>query len=443
MTVVEQAAVVSVPETGVGATGDLWGHPKGLYVLFFTELWERFSFYGMQAILVYYMVKHLMFTQEKASWVWGWYSGSVYLTPFFGGLLADKYLGQRKTVIIGGVLMAIGHFMMAVESLFYPAMIFLIFGCGALKPNISTQVGSLYHEHDHRRDRAFNIFYLGINIGAFLSPLICGTLGEKLGWHYGFAMAGVGMIIGLIVYIWGQKHLAPDELMKARAAHTEHAPLTAEEKKRLWALFTLCALNILFWVAYEQQGNTMALWADQNTNRHILGRSWEMPASWFQAVNPAFMFVMTPLLCWLWAWQAKRKTEPSSISKMVIGCVALGAAFLPMAFIARCTPTGSLVSSGWLVGSLFFVTIGELYLSPIGLSVVTKLSPPRLVSRMMGLWFLSWFAGGYLAGYVGTFWEKMSKDHFFMMLAGMSFVAGLSIFLVAKPIHRAIGNIDE
>jgi len=434
---------VSLPAEKTDAAQDLWGHPKGLYVLFFTEMWERFSFYGMQAILVYYMIKHLMFSQEKASNVWGLYTGFVYFTPFFGGLLADKVLGQRRTVIIGGVLMAIGHFMMPFESLFYPALIVLIIGCGALKPNISTQVGSLYAEHDHRRDRAFSIFYLGINLGAFFSPLVCGTLGETFGWHYGFAAAGVGMLIGLAVYIWGQKYLAPDELMKFRAGQTEHAPLTPLDKKRIWALFVLCLLNIFFWVAYEQQGNTLALWADQNTNRHVFGGSWQMPASWFQAVNPAFMFFMTPLLCRLWTWQGGRNTEPSSITKMTIGCAFLGIAFLPMVLIARTMAPGAAVSSWWLISCLFFMTIGELYLSPIGLSLVTKMAPPRLVSRMMGLWFLSYFGGGYLSGWAGTFWEKVPKHNFFLLMTGVAFLAGLTIFLVARPIHKAIGNVDD
>ena len=189
------------------------GHPAGLYYLFFTEMWERFSYYGMRSLLVYYMIKQLMFTQGHASSIYGLYTGLVYFTPFFGGILADRYLGQRKTVFLGGILMAIGHFLMAVQSLFYPAMAFLIIGCGAFKPNISTQVGSLYEKGDHRRDRAFSIFYMGINLGAFFSPLVCVTLGELYGWHWGFGAAGVGMLVGLVVYALGQKHLAPDRIM--------------------------------------------------------------------------------------------------------------------------------------------------------------------------------------------------------------------------------------
>jgi POT family proton-dependent oligopeptide transporter len=335
--------------------------------------------------------------------------------------------------------------MLAVQSLFYPALIFLIIGCGALKPNISTQVGSLYAEHDPRRDRAFSLFYLGINLGAFFSPLVCGTLGETLGWHYGFAVAGVGMIVGLIIYLWGQKYLAPDEMSRHRAGLTAHVPLTEMERKRLYALLVLCVLNILFWVAYEQQGNTLALWADAQADRRICGGSWEMPASWFQAVNPAFMFVLTPFLCWFWARQSARKTEPSSISKMAMGSGFLALAFLPMLAAARqaAANPGSLTSSWWLIACLFFMTVGELYLSPIGLSLVTKLSPPRLVSRMMGLWFLSYFGGGYLSGLVGTLWEKIPKTDFFLWMAAVAALGGVSIVLVAKPIHRAVGNLDQ
>src|SRR5512147_2915538 len=265
-------------------------HPPGLYILFFTEMWERFSYYGMRSLLVYYMIKHLRFTQERSSEIYGLYTGFVYFTPLFGGLLADRFLGQRKTVIVGGVLMAIGHFLMAVESLFYPALGLLILGNGAFKPNISTQVGALYSPGDHRRDRAFSIFYMGINLGAFFSPLVCGTLGEKLGYHWGFAAAGVGMVIGLIVYLSGQKHLAPDLIMRNRQTGRQapREPMTREDRLKVGAIVAMMALSVVFWSVYEQQGNTMALWADSNTDRMVLG--WEMPASWFQAFNPLMIF---------------------------------------------------------------------------------------------------------------------------------------------------------
>jgi len=419
-------------------------HPAGLYVLFFTEMWERFSYYGMRALLVYYMTKHLLFTQEKSSQIYGLYTGFVYFTPFFGGLLADRILGQRRAVIVGGVLMAIGHFLMAFESLFFPALIFLIFGNGAFKPNISTQVGSLYPPGDHRRDSAFTIFYMGINLGAFFSPLICGTLGEKVGWHYGFGAAGVGMVIGLMIYIWGQKYLAPDLLMQKAAAKKSakakaDEPLTHDDWLKIGAIAAMMLLNIVFWGVYEQQGNTMALWADANTDRMIFG--WEMPASWFQSFNPLMIFIFAPILTGVfWSWQNRRNKEPSSIAKMGIGCFLLAASFLIMLPPAQAAEAGAKASMWWLIGCTFVLTIGELYLSPIGLSLVTKVAPARIVSMMMGVWFLSSFFGNYLAGFLGTFWEKMPKQSFFLMLIAFSTLAGIAFFALLKPLKKAIGH---
>jgi POT family proton-dependent oligopeptide transporter len=414
-------------------------HPLGLYVLFFTEMWERFSYYGMRSLLVYYMIRHLQFTQERSSEIYGLYTGFVYFTPLFGGMLADRLLGQRRTVILGGVLMAIGHFLMAVESLFFPALVFLILGNGAFKPNISTQVGALYPVDDHRRDRAFSLFYMGINLGAFFSPLICGTLGEKIGFHWGFAAAGVGMVIGLLVYIRGQKHLAPDLIMKKRSrGPVSSEPMTREDWLKIGAIFVMMALSIVFWSVYEQQGNTMALWADANTNRMIFG--WEMPASWFQSFNPLMIFLFVPLLNSFWGWQDRRGKEPSSISKMGTGCILLAVAFLVLIPPARELATVPKASLWWLVACTFVLTLGEIYLSPIGLSLVTRIAPARIVSMMMGVWFLSSFFGNYLSGYLGTFWEKMSREYFFLLMFGLSFAAGLAFFALLKPLKKAIGQ---
>ncbi len=445
------------------------GQPKGLYVLFFTEMWERFSYYGMRALLVYYMLKYLflpenaqhvigfvavksgleavfgpMSDQALSSQIYGLYTGFVYFTPFFGGMLADRYLGQRKTVIIGGVLMAIGHFLMAFDSLFYIALLFLIAGNGAFKPNISTQVGLLYAPGDPRRDRAFNTFYMGINLGAFFSPLICGTLGETLGWHWGFGAAGVGMCLGLGVYLWGQKYLATDNLTRTRTEKVETQPLLREDWTRIWALVVLCALNIVFWGVYEQQGNTLALWADANTERHVLPFSdWEMPASWFQSVNPFFIFALTPLINILWARQAKKGKEPSSVIKMAIGCALLGAAFFFLIGGAHAMGADGRSSAWWLILSIFVLTVGEMYLSPVGLSLVTKLAPARLVSMLMGMWFLSSFFGNYMAGYLGTFWETMPKDGFFFMMVVLSIATGAIMFALVKPLRRAMAGADS
>jgi POT family proton-dependent oligopeptide transporter len=414
-------------------------HPRGLYFLFFTEMWERFSYYGMKALLVYYMMKHLLFSQEQASHVYGLYTGFVYFTPFFGGLLADRVLGQRRTVIVGAVLMAVGHFLMALESMFFPALLFLILGNGAFKPNISAQVGALYSQGDHRRDRAFSIFYLGINLGAFFSPLVCGTLGEVYGWHYGFGAAGIGMLVGLVIYLTGQKHLAPDFLARRTAESVPgDEPMSRDDRNKILGLVVLMIFATIFWGVYEQQGNTLALWADVNTDRHILG--WEMPASWFQAFNPAMIILLTPAITGFWSWQARRGKEPSSVAKMAIGCMLLGCSFVVMIFAARVSAGQQIVSLWWLFFCMLILTIGELFLSPVGLSLVTKLAPARMVSMLMGTWFLSSFAGNYLAGYLGTFWERMPKQSFFAILSLLSMGAGLGMFAVLRPLKRAIGH---
>ncbi len=418
-------------------------HPAGLYVLFFTEMWERFSYYGMRAILVYYMMRQLLFAQAKASQIYGLYTGLVYFTPLFGGIAADRWLGQRRSVIVGGVLMAIGEFTLMSQPLFYLGLFILIIGNGFFKPNISTQVGNLYAAGDHRRDRAFSIFYVGINVGALLSPFICGTLGERYGYKWGFCAAGIGMIAGLILYLWGQKHLAPDHLMKSsRAVAGSHEPLTAEDWKKIGALVVLCLLNIVFWATYEQQGNTLALWVQDNTNRtfHFFSRAWRMPASWFQAFNPAFIFLFTPAITSFWAWQQSRGKEPSSIAKMAIGCIFLGLSFLVLIPSARAVASGHKADLLPLTVCSVIITVGELYLSPVGLSLVTKLAPPRMVSMLMGMWFLSSAFGDYLCGYLGAFWTRMPHESFFLLLSALACGTGLGMFALLKPLKRAIAH---
>jgi POT family proton-dependent oligopeptide transporter len=418
----------------------LFGHPKGLYILFFTEMWERFSYYGMRSLLVFYMTKQLLFSHGEASRIYGLYTGLVYFTPLLGGIMADRWLGQRKSVVVGGVLMAIGHFLMAFESLFFIALIFLILGNGAFKPNISTQVGGLYPPGDSRRDRAFNIFYLGINLGAFMSPLFCGAVGEIYGWHYGFTLAGFGMILGLAVYLAGERHLVPVQEEKKAAVPVRKNNgsgrfMSGEDRHRLFALMSICIFVIVFWIAYEQQGNTLALWADEDTDRHIGG--WEIPATLFQSLNPLFIFLCTPLVTRLWAWQSRKGREPDSILKMSIGCILLGISFLIMIPAARLyMMDGTPVSMWWLVISTLVLTIGELYLSPIGLSLVTKLAPLHMVSMMMGVWFLSQFAGNFLAGYLGSFWDVMAKTHFFGMLSILCAATGMGILLYRRRLKR-------
>ncbi len=448
--------------------GTILGHPKGLFVLFFTEMWERFSYYGMRSLLVLYMVDHLFLRpdvgqsvlgfaairgslesvfgplapQPLASQIYGLYTAFVYLTPFFGGMLADRVLGQRKTVVLGAALMAIGHFLMASERLFFPALMFLILGNGAFKPNISTQVGLLYPQGDRRRDGAFTIFYMGINLGAFFSPLVCGTLGQTVGWHWGFGAAGVGMVLGLCLYLWGGRFLAPDVLTQRRAADgARKEPLTRDEWLRVGAIVVLCALNTAFWAVFEQQGNTMQLWADRNTNWSFLG--WTVPSTWYQAFNPAMIFIFAPILTVVWGWQAKRGAEPSSVVKMAIGCFLLGLSFVVMILASSGMEPDAQRSVLWLVATTFVLTIGELYLSPVGLSFVTKVAPARIVSMMMGAWFLSSFFGNYLSGYLGTFWEIMPRQRFFLMLTIIGVGTGLLTFLLAKPVDRIVAHHDR
>jgi POT family proton-dependent oligopeptide transporter len=446
------------------APAEIFGHPRGLTFLFTTEMWERFSYYGMRSLLVLYMTKYLLLpehsgdvrglltvksalegmfgpldVQPLSSQIWGLYTGLVYFTPILGGLLADRVLGQRRTVIVGAVLMAIGHFMMAIEPLFLVALLALILGSGAFKPNISTQVGGLYPPGDHRRDRAYSIFYVGINIGAFLAPLVCGTLGEKVGWHYGFAAAGVGMCIGLAIYLYALPLLPPDELHKARAAHVERKPLDRDQWRAVVALLILFIPNTLFWATYEKMGNTTILWIDTSVDRGIDVFGWtaQIPTTWFLAFNPFMIFAFTPFVVMLWARQAARGTEPSSVTKMALGCFGVTADNLVKAFAAFHAGSGQ-ASWLWVLGSLAVVTVGELYLSPVGLSLVTKVAPARILSMMMGVWLATNFAGGFLAGWLGSFWSRMEKPTFFLMIAAISALAGVVIFLCRWPLRGAL-----
>ena len=453
----------------LGSSRTILGHPPGLFVLFFTEMWERFAFYGMRSLLVLYMVNFLFlqpdvgqrvlgFTavrgalesifghldaQPLSSQIYGLYIAFVYLTPIFGGMLADRVLGQRKSVILGGILMAIGEFVLMSPKAFFVGLLVMILGNGAFKPNISTQVGGLYPEGDPRRDGAFTIFYMGINVGAFLSPLICGTLGQVFGWRYGFLAAGIGMILGLIFYLWGQRYLATDHLTRRKqsAAVAVREKMSPEEWWRVIALMVLCGINSFFWAIYEQQGNTMQLWADQHTSWRFFGIN--IPSTWYQAFNPLMIFTFAPLLTMVWTWQSRRRQEPSSVSKMAWGCLLLGLSFIVMIAAAQGMAPDARRSVLWLVGATVVITLGELYLSPVGLSFVTKVAPARMVSMMMGMWFLSNFVGNYLSGFLGTFWEKIPHTSFFMLMTGIGVGAGVLMFAAGPVLQRLTGGNDK
>jgi POT family proton-dependent oligopeptide transporter len=457
-------ASAELPRGGQGRPGDLFGHPRALTFLFGTEMWERFSYYGMRALLVLYMVKYLLHpahadaviglatlkgafewmfgelgVQPLASHIYGLYTGLVYLTPVFGGIIADRLLGQHRTILLGAAMMAVGHFMMAFEPLFLFALTTLILGNGCFKPNMSAQIGTLYAPGDHRRDRAYSIFYVGINIGAFLAPLVCGTLGEEVGWHYGFGAAGIGMTIALIVYVFAIPMLPRDELQIARDTGTAKKPLDRDEWRAILALLALFIPTSFFWATYEQSGNTIALWADDRTDRYIDLILWkgEIPVTWFQAFNPFMIFAFTPFVIGLWAWQARRGSEPSTVTKMALGCFGISLANLIMVGAAW-QAAGDSASWLWLLGYFVVLTIGELYTSPIGLSLVSKISPARMVSMMMGVWLATSFVGNFLAGWLGSFWSSMDKTMFFLMIAGIATLAGAVILAFDRPLRPIV-----
>ncbi|HEX4634668.1 MAG TPA: peptide MFS transporter, partial [Rhizomicrobium sp.] len=413
---------------------ELFGHPRGLTTLSTTEMWERFTYYGMRALFIYYLtmevllpghVEHVLFfpqvkafyewmsgplnVQQLSSLIYGTYTGLVYATPLLGGWIADNHLGQRKTVIIGILLMGTGQFMMTSQALLFPALLLMIFGTGFFKTNTTTQVGMLYAPGDSRRDRAYSVFYVGTNLGAFLSPLIAGTLGEAYGWRYGFAIAGLGMVAALIIYLYGWRSLPAEHRVEAHKQ--EPKPLTGAEWKSVGALILLVVPVTLWWACYEQQGNTIALWAMDNTDRTLIPGlvNWQMPATWFQSFNPLMIFSFTPFLIALWAAQAKKNREPNSLTKMVYGSFLQTASCLVLAFAAWYTG-GVKTSLLWLVLYSALVTLGELYLSPISLSLYSKVAPLKIASLMMAVNFLpNFLGGGLLQGYLGTYWTAMSK----------------------------------
>ncbi|HEY8213041.1 MAG TPA: peptide MFS transporter, partial [Methylocystis sp.] len=414
------------------------GHPRGLAFLFASEMWERFSYYGMRALLVLYMVEYLLKpermesalgldalrrgleslsgplgSQPFASQIYGLYTGLVYLTPVLGGLIADRWLGRSRTIVIGAMVMAAGHFMMAFDRLFLIALVLIATGCGFFKPNISIQVGELYSPTDARRDRAYSIFYVGINIGAFFAPLVCGTIGESIGWHYGFACAGVGMAIGLVTYVIGLPSLPAEPRRERRTRISQ----TREQFRRSFAiLMLLFAPSALFWAAFEQQGNTIALWAAQSTDRSVDFFGWraELPVTWVQAFNPLMIFLFTPPLVALWAWLARIGREPSTIGKLSLGCLGVAASYGVMAFAAW-NADGGEASWLWLLAYFAVITVSELHFSPIALSLVSHVAPEGSRSALMGVWFTSMFLGNLLAGWLGSFWSSLANVHFFLL----------------------------
>jgi len=438
------------------ATTKRKGHPAGLYLLFTTEMWERMSYYGMRALLVLYMVDKTRggfgWDEKWALQIYGLYTGLVYLTPVAGGFIADRFIGQRKAVTIGGILMMLGHFLMAApgEIAFYTALLLLILGNGMFKPNISTMVGGLYEPGDPRRDGAFTIFYMGINIGAFMSPLVCGTLGEKLGWHWGFGAAGVGMGLGLIAYLWGQNKylgnvgLSPAQrkaLPEAAEAKSTNDKLTKEEKDRIAVILILSLFVIFFWAAFEQAGGLMNLYTDQKVDRNVFG--WEVPTTWFQAVNPAIIVMFGPIFAALWVWLGRRQKDPPTPMKMSFGLLLLSFGFVLMMAASKQSEVAGKAGIYWIIGAYFFHTIGELCLSPVGLSMVTKLAPAKYASLLMGVWFLSSAVANYLAGYIGGFSQQLGEFQLFTSIAVTTSIAGVLLFILARKLKAMMHGAED
>lgn len=428
------------------------GHPKGLFVLFFTELWERFSFYGMKAILVLYMVASveeggLGWSDAKGLAILGYYQLLVYLMSVPGGFVADKLLGQRKSVYLGGLLLCAGHFLMAYPPVwaFYGALGLIILGVGLLKPNISTMVGELYPDGDPRKDAGFTIFYMGINVGAFAAGIAVGWLAYKYGWHWGFGLAGVGMLVGQAVYAYGQRYLGTAGQLKTRAEGTsavEKQPLTALEKRKIGLVLFSFFIVIIFWAAYEQAGGLLNLYTDRYTERNVLG--FEIPTAWFQSLNPLYIMIFAPAVAAFWVFLAKHKKEPSAIMKMGLGTVILGIGFIFMvgASLERGGDETVKSSALWLCMAYFFNTIGELALSPVSLSFITNMAPKRMTSQIMGWYFAVTGVAAWLASKIGTLADVLGELSVFSLIAAFTIFFGALLMIVAPKINK-IANISE
>jgi POT family proton-dependent oligopeptide transporter len=425
-----------------------------LATLFFTEMWERFSYYGMRALLLLYMVAPvekggLGFLTERGASIYGWYTFGVYAASIPGGWLADRFLGLYRAVLIGGIIIAAGHFCMAVPSqaTFFVGLWLIVLGTGLLKPNVSSIVGTLYQRDDPRRDAGFSIFYMGINLGAFIAPLICGYLGQKINWHWGFGAAGIGMTLGLVQYVLGKRHLAPAMERQEKAVGEElaqeseqHAAFTAVEWKRIAVIGILFLFSSLFWSAFEQAGSSLNLFADRLTRLSLFGR--EFPSSWFQSVQPMFVIIFSPVFAWIWLSLARRKKEPSSPGKFMLGLFFVGLSFLLLMPAASIAQSNNIrVSPMWLVGVYFLHTVGELCLSPVGLSMVTKLAPPRIVGLMMGVWFLSIALGNKLGGFIAGMFDRFPLPKIFGAVAATTIIAAVVLALLIRPIRKLMGGV--
>ncbi len=434
---------------------ELFGHPVGLYVLFFTEMWERFSYYGMRALFTLFLVAETTsqnpgfgWTNEEALALYGWYTMLVYISSVPGGWIADRLLGQKKTVMLGGALLCIGHAVLALNSemTFYIGCLFVILGVGCLKPNISSMVGGLYRPKDERRDLGFYIFYMGINIGGFLAPILCGWIGETYNWHYGFGLAAIGMFIGQGVYIWGQKFLPHVGNLISRKNEAEKAildrALTKIEKDRVKVLLLSFLLIILFWAAFEQAGGLMNLYASQKTDRNFFGL-FEVPASVFQSVNSFFIITLATAVGAFWLRWRKKGKEASSLFKMAVGLIimALGFGFMTAASVEYENSGSSAMY--WLILAYLFHTIGELCASPVSLSFITKLAPLKYASIIMGLYWAATGLGNKVAGLIGQASQELGEFEIFLGITIVWSLIGLCVIALLKPLKRLTHGAEE
>jgi POT family proton-dependent oligopeptide transporter len=423
--------------SGARPARSLFGHPPGLTVLFLTQMWAEFSFFGLQALLVYYMTKHLGFDQSKSSLIYGAYGAAAFFSPFFGGLIADRWLGRTMSVIIGGAMMMVGHFAMAFEALLFPALALVALGNGLFIPPLATQVGSLYADDDARKAYAYSAYYMGINLGGFLAPLVCGTLGELYGWHWGFAAAGVGMGIGLAVYLSSLKLLPPEP---ARTSETKSIGGTTIDSAKVRTLFLLVAMVVLFRIGYEQSGNVIALWVRDFTDRSVplFGTGAAIPATWFQSINPLLIILLTPVLIRFWRSRAVAETVPNLLRRMSFGCVLAGLAMMLMVAAAAFSgPGGAPVNYWWTVGYFVLLTLGELLVIPVGLTLVETLSPAAFAATAMGGWYIAKFLGSLLAGFMGAYWLKIPPSDFFALGMISPLIASACLYIMARMIDRA------
>lgn len=426
------------------------GHPKALYMLFMVEMWERFNYYGMRALLALFMISTVIgFSIATTSKIYGWFTALVYLTPVIGGYLADKYIGKRHSITIGAILMAAGQFTLASYDII-PArlalglgLVLIILGNGFFKPNISSIVGQLYEPNDPRRDGGFTIFYMGINLGAFFAPFVCGYLGEKIAWKYGFAAAGVGMVIGLVWYLLTQnKYLGDIGLHPVSQDTTENhdelnKPLTQEDWDKIKAIFTFVFFAVFFFAFFEQAGTSLTFFAEEATNRWInlpiIGQ-WQVPTSYFQAVNPVFIVLLAPVYSKMWINMGRKGTEPSIPNKFGWGLFLQGLGFLIIAIAASLFLKSGPVGMIWIVALYLFCTLGELCLSPVGLSMVTKLAPAKFMSLLMGVWLMSSFFGNLLAGWLASYYESWELTTLFSVPAALSIAFALVMWMMVHKV---------